>query len=690
MTAAQGQALEGIVVIEFGQRIAVGAVGSLLAQLGATVVFVEHGERKDAAFEDKLGHRDTFAVGKQSVRWKGADDSELKALVATADVIVVSTDADAARLPWPVPEQAILCNITAFGTEAVSTDSAPVSDHLIQAMSGITDTTGEDAGAPVTVGAPVVEFSTALYAASAIVAGLRFRRLTGKAQAIDMALYDCAVNAMATFLPSHFGGGKPRRLGNRHSMAAPWNAYRANDGWVLLCSASDAHWQKICDVVGRHPLASDPAYAALRDRMARRDEVDAVVSGWIAERSVEQCVEQMAAAGLACGPIVKVDDLPKERNLLHRSMVRTISAPGGRPIRVAGNLFENARATNLATASPAVDSGRAGAGAITRRTTKSDLPQHGTLRLPLQGVRVVELGQYTTAPLVGRHLASLGAEVLKVEPLEGDAARQWAPHRDGLSYFFVMSNAGKRAIGIDLRKPDGRDFFRRLLQSADIVVENMKPGSLARLGFSQGVLTEINPRLVYAAITGFGANSAYLERPAFDTVVQAMSGLMDVTRSGSTPLKAGISVADICGGQLGLLATLAGLEQRDRTGQAPSYDLSMQDVAAWLTQLSWNGKAPERGAIQADANGFVSVDRSGAKVAVKSVAEVVDNPRTTSRGLMASSTGPNPWPLLGSPLRLTLTPPHIDRAIGKPQPVSPELERELGLAAAREASKDRS
>jgi len=150
------------------------------------------------------------------------------------------------------------------------------------------------------------------------------------------------------------------------------------------------------------------------------------------------------------------------------------------------------------------------------------------------------------------------------------------------------------------------------------------------------------------------------------------------------------SVADICGGQLGLLATLAGLEQRDRTGQAPSYDLSMQDVAAWLTQLSWNGKAPERGAIQADANGFVSVDRSGAKVAVKSVAEVVDNPRTTSRGLMASSTGPNPWPLLGSPLRLTLTPPHIDRAIGKPQPVSPELERELGLAAAREASKDRS
>ncbi len=161
--------------------------------------------------------------------------------------------------------------------------------------------------------------------------------------------------------------------------------------------------------------------------------------------------------------------------------------------------------------------------------------------LPLAGVRVVELGQYTTVPLVGRHLASLGAEVIKVEPMEGDAARQWAPHRDGTSYFFVMSNSGKRSLGVDLRSPQGADFFRRLLRTADVLIENMKPGSLARLGLSQAALAALNSRLVYVAITGFGADSAYTERPAFDTVVQAMCGIMDVTRSGDTPLKAGIS-----------------------------------------------------------------------------------------------------------------------------------------------------
>ena len=677
---ANGQPLDGIVVFELGQRIAAGATGSLLSQLGATVVFVEQNADLAGRFESKLSHRDLFAVGKQSLRSRGPDDNDLKALAAAADVIIASSDADG-PLPWPASLRAIVCDITAFGAAEQVNRAKPTSDYLIQAMAGITDTTGESTGSPVAVGAPVVEFSTALYAASAIVAALRYRRLTGKAQTIDMALYDCAVNTMATFFPSHFGGGQPRRLGNRHSMAAPWNAYRARDGWVLLCAASDAHWQKICEVVGRPTLGADPRYAALGDRMQRRDEVDAVVSEWTAIRSVTECVQIMSAAGLACGPIVTVGELAQEQNLLHRKMVRKIKAPSG-PLQVPGNLFENAKATRLPSLSPEPDSGRAGAAAMARPATKQTAADQTALQLPLQGMRVIELGQYTTAPLVGRHLASLGAEVLKVEPFEGDAARQWAPHRDGLSYFFVMSNSGKRSIGLDLRSGDGRDFFKRLLQSADALVENMKPGSLARLGFSQGALAKLNPRLVYTAITGFGANSAYLERPAFDTVVQAMSGIMDITRSGATPLKAGISVADICGGQLGLLATLAGLEQRDRTGTAPAYDLSMQDVAVWLTQLSWNGTPPERGSIAQRGAGFVAADANGDTTPVNRVADVAAHERTVARGLVVRSQATDGWPLLGSPLRLALTPAQLGKAIGVPQRLSSELEHELGLAAA--------
>jgi crotonobetainyl-CoA:carnitine CoA-transferase CaiB-like acyl-CoA transferase len=466
-------------------------------------------------------------------------------------------------------------------------------------------------------------------------------------------------------------------------MAAPWNAYRASDGWVLMCSASEPHWQKICEVIGKPSLGRDARYASLGDRMARRDEVDGYVADWMQSHSVRECIADLGAANIACGEIVPVDTLADEPNLRHRNMTHEATAPDGRKIRLAGHLFESGEAAYGSAVIPAVDSARP---ILPSKT--ADLPTPHNTRLPLEGIRVIELGQYTTAPLAGRHLATLGAEVIKVEPMEGDSARQWAPHRDGMSYFFVISNAGKRAVGVDLRTDTGLQFFRDLLRSADVLVENMKPGSLARLGFSAQVLSELNPRLVYTSITGFGADSAYPERPAFDTVVQAMCGLMDVTRFNGMPLKAGISIADIGGGQLGLLAILAGLELRDRTGEAPRYDLSMQDVAAWLTQLSWNAPRPVAGEVVEDGDGFAVVDTNGSREPIKNVAAVADAPRTKARDLIVMSSDVEPWPLLGSPLRLMATPPRVARAIGQPELLSPVLFHELGLeqpAASRTA-----
>ena len=679
------QPLEGIVVAEFGRRIAVGAAGSLLAQLGASVYLVETGLPVEGEFEDKFVHRDIFAFGKHSLRWNGtADDACLTAQLSCADVIIASPDADQVELP-ALGISSIVCDITAFGVSGLEKGTPPVPDHMLQAIGGIADTTGESAGPPLFVGAPVVEFSTGVYAAAAIIAALRLRRQTGLTQHIDMSLYDCAVNAMATFFPAHFGGGKPRRLGNRHSMAAPWNAYKASDGWVLLCAASDAHWQKICEVIGRPALGRDLRYGSLGDRMTRRDEVDSIVAAWIECHPVDECIALLNAARIACGPIVPVGALSEELNLRHRHMLHAAMAPDGRRLLLPGNLFNPGEASYGTGKIPELGS----ANAVLRdcRSESSVAPAPASVqsnpRLPLHGIRVVELGQYTTAPLAGRHLAALGAEVIKIEPLDGDSARQWAPHRDGMSYFFVLSNAGKRPVGVDLRSKEGLAFFTRLLKSADVLIENMKPGSLARLGFSGEAITAINPRLIYSAITGFGSNSAYKERPAFDTVVQAMSGLMDLTRFGETPLKAGISIADISGGQLGLLATLAGLELRDKSGRSPHYDLSMQDVAAWLTQLHWNGVRPHRGTIVADCGGYSAVDAGGNTMPVLDVAGVAASARTAARDLIVKSSDDAAWPLLGSPLRLDATSPRIGAAIGHPEPLSQSLEIALGLREER-------
>jgi len=677
-------------VLELGTRIGCGACGSLLAQSGAMVAFVEAGAGREN--EGKFAHRPQFAAGKLSV--DAADRGLPGRLVAAADAVLVSSDRDPAWVAALLPASGgpLVCDITAFGAEGPLAGRG-FSDVHVQAMAGLMETTGHAGGMPRAVSAPILEFSTGLYAAAAVLAAWR---TGGAGERIDMALYDCAVNALATFLPAHFGGGTPGRLGNGHSMAAPWNAYRAIDGWVLICSTGERHWQGVCTAMGQPELAAEPRYCTLGLRVERRGEVDAMLGRWTGTLSVADCVEALGRLGVACGPIVPVAGLADELNLRHRRTVRVVEAPGVGAVLLPAPLIGGAPDVTVPTPGagrPELEAALAGRGVPS---------PSGAGGLPLKGLRVIEIGQFTTAPLCGRHLGMLGADVIKLEPPEGDAARLWAPHRDGLSYFFVLSNSGKRSIAVDLRSEAGAGFLHDLVASADVLLENMKPGSLARLGFPANRLGAINPRLVYCAVSGFGADSAYAERPAFDTVVQAMSGLMDLTQDGGAPLKSGISIADICGGELALVATLAALQRRDATGQGCALDLSMQDAATWLTQLSWSGRAGENTAeTLACADGYVVTDGTTtpalrAEVAVlpraeavacletaglaaapvQSIAEVVDHPQTVARRLIQRA-GQAPWPLLASPLRYAKTPIRLGMPIGAARPWSPALASEI-------------
>lgn len=670
-------------IVELGTRIACGACGSLLAQLGATVAFVEAEPAR--AEQGKFAHRLAFVADKLSVE---PDEQRLRELIVAADVVLVSSDIDP---PWIAELLSLsagptVCDVTAFGRTGPLA-GRPFSDGLVQAIAGIMETTGRPDGPPRAVAVPVLEYSTALYAAAAIIASLGAGT---RGELIDMALYDCAVSALTTFLPAHFGGGRPGRLGNRHSMAAPWNAYRARDGWVLICATDDRQWQRICTVIGRGELVSDPDFATLKARMAHRDLVDTTVEGWTVGRTVVDAVAALAAEGVACGPIVPARALAEEANLQHRRMVREIAVPGGGTMRVPGPLIRFDRGP--APAGPVVPRRGEGWEFLGRHFSKRTPPAPAHSGLPLAGIRVVEIGQYTTAPLAGRHLAMLGADVVKIEPPDGDPARLWAPHRDGLSYFFVLSNSGKKSVSVDLRSPTGADYLARLLEESDVLIENMKPGSLARLGFGRERLRAINPRLIYCAVSGFGADAAYPQRPAFDTVVQAMSGVMDLTRDGDLPLKVGVSVADICGGELALVAVLAALEIRKATGRGLHADLAMQDVAAWLTQLAWNGPPATRALRAVECgDGFVAIDvetvsprvdltrgallewlsAQGVDAApVQTIREVVEHPQTAARCLIvtAAAADGTDWPLLRSPLRFSVTPTRVGVPIGSPQP----------------------
>ncbi len=198
---------------------------------------------------------------------------------------------------------------------------------------------------------------------------------------------------------------------------------------------------------------------------------------------------------------------------------------------------------------------------------------------PLVGLVVLDLTRVLAGPFATMMLADLGARVIKVEtPGSGDDARQFGPFVNGKSAYFMPLNRGKQSIALDLKADTDRSLIERLIEVADILVENFRPGTMEKLGYGWPALQRLNPRLIYAAISGFGQTGPYAERPAYDMVVQAMGGIMSVTgHPGSDPVRVGTSVGDITAGLFGLNGILAAVIDRQKTGKGAMVDIGMLD-----------------------------------------------------------------------------------------------------------------
>ncbi|WP_063041500.1 CaiB/BaiF CoA transferase family protein [Nocardia pseudovaccinii] len=209
----------------------------------------------------------------------------------------------------------------------------------------------------------------------------------------------------------------------------------------------------------------------------------------------------------------------------------------------------------------------------------------------LDGVRVLDLTNVLAGPFAGYQLALMGADVVKIEtPGTGDLARQLgadpALSADGLGVSFLAQNAGKKSITINLKTAGGAEVFAKMVATADVLVENFRPGVLERLGFSWDRLREINPALIYCAVSGFGATGPMRTRPAYDQVIQGLSGIMSVTGTKETaPLRVGYPVCDSFGGLAAAFAIAAALVRQHRTGQGAYLDTSMLDAA--VTSMGW-------------------------------------------------------------------------------------------------------
>jgi crotonobetainyl-CoA:carnitine CoA-transferase CaiB-like acyl-CoA transferase len=231
---------------------------------------------------------------------------------------------------------------------------------------------------------------------------------------------------------------------------------------------------------------------------------------------------------------------------------------------------------------------------------------------PLCGVTVLDLSRVLAGPWATQVLADLGAEVIKVErPGAGDDTRQWGPPfttqangARGDAAYFMAANRNKRSITVDMARPEGADLLRRLAAKADVVVENFKTGGLSKYGLEYAGLSAVNPRLVYASITGFGQDGPLKDKAGYDYMIQAMGGLMSITGQpdgspGAEPMKVGVAVVDLFTGLYASNAVLAALLHARATGQGQHIDVALFDVqAAMLANQATNffvsGKAPTR------------------------------------------------------------------------------------------------
>jgi crotonobetainyl-CoA:carnitine CoA-transferase CaiB-like acyl-CoA transferase len=224
---------------------------------------------------------------------------------------------------------------------------------------------------------------------------------------------------------------------------------------------------------------------------------------------------------------------------------------------------------------------------------------------PLNGLKVVELARILAGPWAGQTLADLGAEVIKVEAPEGDDTRRWGPPfidngGESSAAYFHACNRGKKSVTADFRTPEGQALVRSLIAGADVVIENFKLGGLAKYGLDYVSLRELNPRLVYCSITGFGQTGPYAERAGYDFIIQGMSGLMSVTgEPDGQPEKVGVAVTDIFTGIYAVVGILAALNQRQATGRGQHVDMALLDVAvSVMANQAMNylatGRAPSR------------------------------------------------------------------------------------------------
>ena len=588
-----GGPYHGIRVLDLGTGIAAPYAALFLADQGADVVKIEPAAgdpyRADPGFQ-------TVNRNKRSVV---ADDAEERLLPA-ADVIFVDRPGRRAGLR-AANGHAVIVTMPPWGERGPAI-SDPTSASILHAATGIAWNQQSYAEVPVDIVVPIAHYGTGVLGALAAATGLLVRARDGHAVSYEVS--EVAGAAAIQLGEARPAGEPPVRPGDSamgsKGRVACYRLIEARDHrWLFLACGTARFYERMLEVIGRPELIDDPELAnppwgLMLDPAIER--LTPILDDIFATKDRDEWLKLLAAADVPAQPVLTREEFLSTSIVAANQMNVAIEHPElgtvemmGHPLTVASApapLPRHAPLLGADTAAVLADwssrhrsaPDRAGNPTDDDRGAAGREPSIEAGERPLAGIRVVDLASFIAGPVVSRHLAMLGAEVIKVEAPTGDPFR-------GIGAPFESWNQGKKSVVLDLTTPGGRAMLRRLAATADIVIENFRPGVAARLGADLATLRALNPNLVFLSSPGYGFDEAMAQRPAFDPLVQALGGLMaaqggltvddDGEPNGAEPVFLSVPVHDVVTPMIGALGLVMGLWQRFKTGEGQHISTSL-------------------------------------------------------------------------------------------------------------------
>lgn len=461
------------------------------------------------------------------------------------------------------------------------------------AAGGLLYLIGEPDRPPVQLGGYQLSHLTSMYAAAAVLMGIRRSRRSGRGSCIDLSMQEVAFSITGDRQPTimqTLTGVSPGRTGNQTPHFYPYRNFPCHDGWVTICALEPKQWaalsEWIAEGTGEEAILGPRFGGRGYDRVPYAEELEPLIRSFCMRLDKRTLYLEGQARGIPIMPANSVADLLVDPQLEARRFFQDLTLGTGRTVRIPGRPYRLAEGADPIRPAPLPG----GEVAVTWGVRPADPPapdpgERTRSRLPLQGIRVLEVGWYVAAPWIGIQMARQGAEVIKVETSKSVDIMRRVPIIDDVptGADYASFGGGKRSITLDVRTPKGRELLRRLVGLSDVVTENFSLEAGRRFGLDWPTISDANPGAILLRMPGFGLEGPTSEFVSYGMAMAALAGLDLITGyEDGPPGGNSISYPDYVAAHHGLVAILAALHDRDRTGKGRQIELSQFESAVAL------------------------------------------------------------------------------------------------------------